>query len=498
VKSIRARLIIGLVAGFALLLAAGGAALYLGVRATLTREFDAALLTRAQALATLTTRTGESFELEFDEEVMPEFQGGPHPAYFQLWRPDGRLLERSPSLRQADLPRVDTDLGLPNFWDLPLPNARRGRAVELSFNPQVEDGDARALEASKSSPPATVVVVVERTQLDHQLRVIAAATTVVALVILSAAAILAFVIIRQALKPLANLAESVSGIDAGTLDSRFPADRVPSELKPICQRLNELLSRLESAFQRERRFSANVAHELRTPVAELRSLAEVAVKWPTGDAEIQRAFADALEIAQQMDGIVNGLLVMARCESGIESIRPELIPLRSFVHEAWRPFDAQAKRKCLAVELDLPDAAVVESDRALLRIMLANFLANAVEYAPDGGEVSISTVSSGGAISLQIANIVTELVPADLPHVFDRFWRKNSARTPSNRAGLGLSISQAIAKMLGLALRAEFPKPGTFLISLTPPNDRKRRAVPPAGSFSPNDAVETPKPLLGP
>jgi len=227
----------------------------------------------------------------------------------------------------------------------------------------------------------------------------------------------------------------------------------------------------------------------------LRSLAEVAVKWPTGDAEVQRAFADALEIAQQMDGIVNGLLVMARCESGIETIHLESIPLKSFVHEAWRPFDAQAIRKHLAVDLDLPDTAVVENDRALLRIMLANFFSNAVEYAPERGAVSISAAASDSTINLQIANTVTELVPADLPHVFDRFWRKASARTSSNRAGLGLSISQAISQMLGLNLCAEFPQPGTFRISLTLARDGKRKtgqqAAPVEYSVSRNDAVES-------
>jgi two-component system sensor histidine kinase QseC len=469
VKSIRARLVVGIVAGFGLLLAGGGALLYFSVRAALLREFDAALHARAQALATLTTRSGNKFELEFAEEVMPEFEGGPHPAYFQLWQPGGKLLERSPSLRQADLPRPVAHAGSLNFWDLPLPNGRSGRAVGLSFQPQVEDGDTLALEASKSSPPAVVVVAVERNQLDHQLRLIAGATAIVALAMMSGAAVLAFLIIRGALKPLANLAENVSGIDAGTLDSRFPADRVPSELKPICQRLNELLSRLESAFQRERRFSANVAHELRTPVAELRSLAEVAVKWPTGDAETQRAFIDTLEIAQQMEGIVSGLLVIARCESGIEHIQREPIMLEAFVREAWRPFATQAARKELAVHLDLPESAVVESDRALLRIILVNFFSNAVEYSPTRGKLSITAAPVNSAIELQIANTATDIVQSDLPHVFDRFWRKATARTSSHRAGLGLSISQSVAQILGLTFRAEIPQAEMFVISLVLP-----------------------------
>jgi two-component system sensor histidine kinase QseC len=458
-----------LLAGFGLLLAVGGAILYFAVHTVFLREFDTALLAKAQALATLTKRDGEKIELEFAEELMPEFQDAKEGAYFQVWRPDGQLLERSPSLHGVDLPRRSGDVGFPLFWDLPLPDGRRGRAVAFAFAPHIEDEKPATIRASKRSPPATVMVAMERSAMDHQLRIFAGATVGASILMMVGGAVLALIVIRRALGPLAELAEGVGEIDSSTLGSRFPLDRLPIELKPICQRLNELLSRLQSAFERERHFSADVAHELRTPVAELRALAEVALKWPAGDAETQQAFADALAIAEQMDGIVSGLLVVARCESGVEQIRREPIALEPFIRDAWRSCAGQAARKELAVRVDLSPDATVESDRAVLRIILANVLSNAAEYAPAGGEISISATRSAKTIILSIANSVTDLQAADLPHLFDRFWRKASARTSSNRAGLGLSISRAGAHLLGTELRAEIPRSGMFVITLTLP-----------------------------
>jgi two-component system sensor histidine kinase QseC len=339
--------------------------------------------------------------------------------------------------------------------------------VGFAFLPQREEEAAASIQASP--PPASVVVAVERTELDHHLRVMAAATAIAAILMMAGAAALAFAVIRRALSPLAQLASDVAKIDAATLDSRLPADRLPTELEPICHRLNELLSRLQGAFERERHFSADVAHELRTPVAELRTLAEVAVKWPTDDPETQRTFADALGIAEQMEAVVSGLLLMARCESGVEKVHREPIALEPFLREAWQAFDAQAKRKQLSVQFDLPPNATIECDRALLRIIVGNLLSNAAEYSPANGEVRISAIENARAITLRVANSTADLNPADLPHLFERFWRKTAARTSSTRAGLGLSISRAATQLLGSEFNAEIPKSGTFVVSLILP-----------------------------
>ena len=151
----------------------------------------------------------------------------------------------------------------------------------------------------------------------------------------------------------------------------------------------------------------------------------------------------------------------------------EEIKAAGIYNEIWQAFAAQAQRKALAVEFDLPPDATIESDRALLRIIVRNFLSNAAEYAPENGEIRIAVIPQGGAVTLRIANTAADLSPADLPHIFERFWRKTNARTSSTRAGLGLSISRAAAQLLGAELHAEIPEPGRFAISLMLPAARR-------------------------
>jgi two-component system sensor histidine kinase QseC len=251
------------------------------------------------------------------------------------------------------------------------------------------------------------------------------------------------------------VADQAAAIDASTLQTRFPAQEMPLELRPICERLNELLARLEQSFERERRFSADAAHELRTPIAELRSLAEVALKWPSGDGEAKTSFADTLAAARQMEGIVNGLLAITRCEAGKQRTVREQVEVAKLVDELWQPFVDKARSKELSVTRDVPAEARLETDRALFGSILNNLLSNAVEYTPPKGSIRIRYHLQDNRWVVTVANAVGNLRAEDLPHLFQRFWRKDTARSTPEHSGLGLSLARAFAETLGMTLRAE-------------------------------------------
>ena len=454
-NSIQRKLALALALGVILLGSIGGAALYWAGHAGLVAHFDHALQINAQALATCVEYKKNGFKFDFAREFMPPFERTNSPNYYQFWLPDGTTTLRSTCLGDLDLPRGEGSLARPQFWNLTLPKGLSGRAIGVRFLAK-ETNKQLARRAGGAPSPEEVALVIAwpRDELDQELRFFASILLLVGAATGLATALLVPLVVRHGLRPLSTLAERAATIDATSLQLRFPTDRMPSELLPIGNRLNDLLGRLEASFTRERRFSADVAHELRTPIAELRALSEVAMMWPLDVTAVRDSLQEALAIALQMESVVTTLLALARCEGGMLRVRPERIPLATFIRELYQPMATQAGSKHLSVTLDVPENVCWFTDPGALRTILVNLLSNAVSHSPVDGSVRLSVECAGGRGCLLIANTNHDLSPADLAHLFGRFWRKDPARSPTLHCGLGLALSKACAENLGLELSA--------------------------------------------
>ena len=472
-KSIRRHLVVSLIVGASVLLGLTGIGLYVYSRAFLVREFDTALRSKAVALITLTEKKHNGVELNFADEFMPEFERRDRPEYFQMWLASGATLERSRSLRDGDLPRQTGTVAAPIFWDLTLPDGRAGRAVGIEFEPHWDDHDpARQPEpAAPSGANVSLVAARERTDLNHALAALRIALGLGGTLFLGALGVLVAVVVRRGTAPLALVSERAAAIGAASLQMRFPMDVMPMELRPICERLNDLLARLEDAFQRERRISADIAHELRTPLAELRARAEVALKWPDDPAGIVAALGQVLSITQRMETLVAGLLAVARSEEGKAPIYREPVDVRALIQDAWSSLAADAERRRIQLSLELPPEWRLSTDAALLRLIVLNLISNAVEYSPIGGQVRIHAVANTEQFVLSVDNTTLDLSADDLPRLFERFWRKDVARAGHRHGGLGLTLAQKVATVLGFDLSAELPVPSTVRFSLRGPVD---------------------------
>jgi two-component system sensor histidine kinase QseC len=460
VKSIRRQLTLSIFLGFGVLLLSSGAAIYICTRAALLHEFDAGLRAKAVAIMSLTEQGKDGMQFEPPGSY---FSGGDKdsaPRFYELWSDAGASFARSPLLKEENLPRRYGPAGVPVYWNLELPDDQDGRAMGLKFAPKPEDEDGKHF----STQEAVVVVAADREALDGTLATLAGVLIVAVLVTMGMTIPLVNFSLRRGHAPLALLSQQAAAITADSLQARFPVDSMPEELQPIATRLNDLLGRLENSFARERRFSADLAHELRTPLAELRAQAEVELAWPeSGETEKHR---QTLEIALQMEAMVTRLLEMARCESGKIPLQIESVALAPLVDEMWVPLAAKAKEKRLAVEIDIPLAATLQTDRTLLRSILTNLFSNAVEYTQPEGRVEIAW--DGGRREFAVRNTVEDLNAADVPHLFERLWRKDKARTGPEHCGLGLALSREFAAVLGFTLTAAFPAEKTLAITLTP------------------------------
>ncbi len=464
-KSIRRQLTRETLATLALLLGAGLFAIGLTVRTLLDRAFDAALLAQAHAVGALTELEAGRIQFDFSADFLRGFGGLRARHFFELWTDAGRVVTRSPALGAADLAKPrKVRVGEPTFYDLALPNRRRGRAVYLPLRLRETDGGAAAVK--RQSLGIVLIMAADRGKLDETLSGLMAAVAGIGVLMIVAVLALVPRLLARGLSPLERLGADAATIDAHTLSFRFAQTGLPIELRPIAERLNELLARLEASFERERRFSADIAHELRTPLAELRSLLECALKWPESrDPSTDR---EALEIARELEILVGRMLALARGERGGLTLTKESIAMRPFAAECWRVHEAPAEARRLNTRFAVADGTI-DADRTLFRSILSNLYENAVSYSPAGSSIDVWGEAADDGYRLHVANPAGDLSAEDIGRLFDRFWRKDASRSGGRHLGLGLSLASTFAEAMGWRLGAKLDAQERLVITLEIP-----------------------------
>lgn len=200
---------------------------------------------------------------------------------------------------------------------------------------------------------------------------------------------------------------------------------------------------IESAFDQMRRFMGDAAHELKTPIAVLRARTDVALQRARTGAEYQEILAGISQEAERLGGLVENMLLLARADAGEWPVRRETIFLDDLLLDAASAARALGSRKCVDVEVGELEETAVRGDPALLRQLFMILLDNAVHYTPSGGRVTASAVRNGKRCRITIADSGIGIPESALPHVFERFFRADSARRRGG-AGLGLSIARWI------------------------------------------------------
>jgi two-component system sensor histidine kinase QseC len=474
--SIEHALTAGLLVGLFFLSAVAGTVTYGFARRALVKEFDYALAAKARALATLVQQesTGH-IEFDFAGEFMPEFEHHKTPEYFQIRLDSGTTLEKSVSLGKRDLPRLGAGIDRPVFHNWTLPDGRTGRVVEIRFIPQIdrdhggEQGEGQTDALSTTGDAAVVTVARSRASLDKALAALIAALVAGSLLVAAGGAGLVVLTVRWGLRPLRTLADQTAAIGPDTLNNRIEFKSTPRELEPICGRLNDLLARLESAFERERRFTTDVSHELRTPLAEIRTALEVALRWPGDPQLMTESCGEALEASRQAQELVATLLALARNADDNSGIVPEPVNISELAEQACRQLAPKALERNLELRTAIAPSAIVKGSHPLLASCLSNILENAVEYAPAGATVEVNLRRTQEQILITVRNPAPELSTSDVEHMTEPFWRKDAARSDRSHCGLGLAISRSFCKAMKIDLRTELTDSGIIVVRMEAP-----------------------------
>ncbi len=284
----------------------------------------------------------------------------------------------------------------------------------------------------------------------------------------------------RALEPVDRIIGEVADISDGrSLHRRLAVPLERDELGRLTVTLNLMMERLERSFAALRRFTAEASHELKTPLTVLRSGVERAITTPGLSRETLEVLEEVLQEVNRMTELVEALLTLARADEGRAELHKEPVDLRAIVEEAGETGELLADQAGVTMDVGTSAAPVVVSvDRSRIRQLILNLVENAVKYTPRGGSVQVRLGQENGRVTLTVADSGIGIAPGDLPHVFDRFWRADTARTRTGErpgTGLGLAICKWIAEAHGGSI-AVSSKPGrgtTFVVSLPGPSDPK-------------------------
>jgi two-component system, OmpR family, sensor kinase len=251
----------------------------------------------------------------------------------------------------------------------------------------------------------------------------------------------------RAIRPIADISATAVKISAGDLGQRINSAETESELGQLATVLNSAFARLEAAFAQQRQFAADAAHELRTPVAVMLTQTQTALNRQRNAAEYRETVEACQRAAQRMRGLIAALLELARLDAGQERMKRAKFDLSQTARECVELIGALAGERGVKIRCDLPPAQYVGDPERLAQV-ITNLLTNAIQYNRENGEVRISVQAQTGAVTLAVSDTGVGIAAADLPHVFERFYRADQSRSSANH-GLGLAISKAIVEAHG-------------------------------------------------
>jgi heavy metal sensor kinase len=292
--------------------------------------------------------------------------------------------------------------------------------------------------------------------------------------LLLCAAVGGYLLAQRSLSPVAAMQARAMQISATNLHERLPVTSPHDELGGLASVVNGLLARLEAAFVHQRRFMADASHELRTPVAILRTELEVTLARPHREEhEYREALAVMGDASQRLTRIVDDLFLLTRADSGHLTVRHEPLYLEEIVHVAARAVRGLAEQRGVRLVLTSVVGAPYGGDADLLGRLLLNLLDNAIKYSQRNGVVELGLVERNGTFEITVTDDGPGIPPEAREHIFDRFFRADPARSRANvsatgGAGLGLSIARWVAEAHAGRLELAVSRPGRteFRVSL--------------------------------
>ncbi|GAC1435060.1 MAG: hypothetical protein NVS1B11_03240 [Terriglobales bacterium] len=428
----------------------------------LLSTLDAGVQGRAMSVAALVRyKEDKSGNVYFDNTLMPPSIDPNHPDVFAIWTERSGLLLRSANWPQGlEIPTS----GRTKNWNFKWGSVRY-RALRLSSVPVLDR------EEAVSFRPQTLTIIyaapLHRTY--EQLQRAAAFIALASVLLLGITELLALWGIRRALRPLQQLAADAALVSAQNWQLRLPQEaRQLEELRPLTESMTTMLARLQRAFEQQKEFMGNAAHELKTPVAVLKSTLQSLLQRPRTSDEYKEGLELSLEDLERLEQLLQWMLRLARAEQwGHGALRghTQKVDVAATCEEAIARIRGLAEAQHTEIRFSKLNSGMLEADPEDLQLIWTNILENAVRYSPRGQPIEMSISRDNGSTKVTVKDHGTGIAPVDLPHIFERFYRGDPSRTrASGGFGLGLAIARALVQAYGGAIAAtSTPGEGTLM-----------------------------------
>jgi heavy metal sensor kinase len=427
IKSIRFRLTIWYLAVLVGLLLLFCALSYFWLSKSLNQSLDDSLTTRATAIENSVDVYNGQIDLGITQQP---------GEFILLYRTDGSLLQGLST--GLEVPNIDALVTQAIKTNTPFVTAEtsNGHTVRLYITPFSGQPGIAVLAVGRSTD--TVGEVLERF---INILIIAALAT------MALAGIGGFFMASRVLKPVERIRQTAQEIEESDLSRRIEAGG-EDELGRLVSTLNLMIGRLETAFGRQRQFTADASHELRTPLAIVQAESTLALRKKRTPDEYRKSLEMISQEADHMSAVVGKLLYLARIDAGKEQVNFEKINLKDVLAEISSDVETLAGEKGLEFRLGSMEDLWVEGDRVRLEQLFLNLLENAIRYTPDGGVVSAAMARDGKQAVIAIKDTGIGISKEHMPHLFERFYRVDKARSRAEGgAGLGLAICKHIVQV---------------------------------------------------
>jgi heavy metal sensor kinase len=402
------------------------AALKHAVHRTVDSQLNAHMAAVQQIVNEDKNRTLSALTHDLDEDV----ELAPDLTLLEIWGRDGQIVYRSTAMN-----RIHIADGAPSLLNRPVTRSYPHHPLRVLV---------KNLSTAESS--YTVMVAIPIHDFAEALRQVKSTLWIAIPLLLLLSVAGGYWIAGRALSPIRSMIADTDAIHPGDLSTRLAIPPANDELRRLALTLNRMLSRLQAGFERITQFTADASHELRTPVALLRTRTEVLLRRPRSSEEYRTALEANLDELERTSTLLEKLMLLARADAGAETLHFAKVDLTELVRAAADAMQPLAERKHFAWCIELPQKAIhVHGDESSLRRLLLVLLDNAVKYTPENGSVRITVESSGNTATVAVSDTGIGIEKEILPNIFDRFYRADSARA-ADGAGLGLSIGQWIAQ----------------------------------------------------